>query len=105
MEVYKKWRINLHFYYFNSTIVTPISPSPKVPTLKDFTCGCDFKNLWIPVRRAPVPLPWTILIEGSPLKTQLSKYLSIEKQASSTFCPITLISDEIDFALNSFLEE
>ena len=52
-----------HFcYFFNSTTVTPISPSPKVPNLKLFTCGCFFKKVWIPCLNLPVPLPCTILI-------------------------------------------
>jgi len=31
--------------HFNSTIVIPISPSPKTPILKLFTCGFVFKYL------------------------------------------------------------
>ena len=35
----------LRFTYLNSTTVTPISPSPKVPILKDLTCGFVFKKV------------------------------------------------------------
>ena len=57
----------------------------------------------MPALKAPVPFPWIILMLGNTLRTQLSKYLSIIKQASSTFFPMTFISGEIDFTVKLLL--
>src|SRR5699024_10810736 len=46
--------------YLNSTIVTPASPSPKAARWNSFTCVCLRGYLSIPLRSAPVPLPWTM---------------------------------------------
>ena len=44
-------------YYLISAIVTPFSPSPKVPRRNVLIRGSPFKNWVTPARRAPVPLP------------------------------------------------
>ena len=43
--------------YFSSTTVTPASPSPYAPSRKLFTLRCVRRCCWMPVRKAPVPLP------------------------------------------------
>ena len=100
--------MDLYYYkivylIFKLTIVTPISPSPKVPNLKESTCLLVFKNLWIPERKAPVPLPWTILTGDNFAIKQSSKYLSTIGIASSTVRPSKFISGLTDWDLKEDL--
>ena len=91
-EQWLLWKNIFKIYYFNSTTVTPISPSPKVPKRKDFTWGWFFKKVWIPVFNFPVPFPCIILTVFNLAKIESSKNLSTTKIASSTLRPITFIS-------------
>ena len=72
-------------------------------SLNDFTCEFVFKNLWIPSLSFPVPLPCTILTVWSLAKAASSKNLSMTNVASSTFCPITFISDFTVLVLDIFV--
>ena len=85
-------------FYFISTIVTPISPSPKVPSLKLETCGWFERNSCIPFLSFPVPFPWTILTWCKLAILQLSKYWSNSITAESTVSPSKFISVEIFLA-------
>ena len=78
---------------FKFTIVTPISPSPKVPNLNESTTLLVFRYEWMPFLNAPVPFPCTMRTVYNFEIRQSSRYLSIIGTASSTVSPITLSSE------------
>ena len=53
--------------------------------------------MWTPLRKAPVPFPWTIRTGESFAIKQSSKYLSIIGIASSTVRPKILSSELTDW--------
>lgn len=62
--------------YFNSTTVTPSSPSPYTPLRDDCTDGCLRSLFLTAVFSAPVPLPWIIVTTLLPLISARSIKLS-----------------------------
>jgi len=43
ITIIKELLIKVNYLFFKVTIVTPLSPSPYTPNLKDFVCALCFK--------------------------------------------------------------